>query len=114
MASRDAVFLQHMLAAMERVQELTGKTTENAFKNDWVLQNALMRELEVLGEAAGRVSPEYVKAHPAIPWREITGLRHKLIHHYFEVDLAIVWQTATINVPEVLPILGNVLGQAGE
>jgi uncharacterized protein with HEPN domain len=114
MASRDELFLRHMLAAMERVQELTGRTSRTAFEDHWVLQNALMRELEVLGEAAGRVSPEYVKAHSEIPWREITGVRHKLIHHYFEVDLRIVWRTATINVPEVLPILRAALAEVTE
>lgn len=59
----------------------------------------------VLGEAAGRVSQEFVAAHPEIPWREITGIRHKLIHDYFVVDLEIVWRTATVNIPEVRPML---------
>jgi len=59
-----------------------------------VLQNAIIRELEVLGEAAGRVSGEFVTAHPEIPWKEATGIRHKLIHDYFDVDLGIVWRTA--------------------
>jgi uncharacterized protein with HEPN domain len=114
MAPPDALFLRHMLAAMERVVELTGRTERAAFEGDWVLQNALMRELEVLGEAAGRVSSAYVKAHSEIPWREITGIRHKLIHDYFEVDLGIVWRTATVNVAEVLPLLRNALDKATE
>ncbi len=94
-----------MLAAIERVGELVGRVDKAAFDSDWVLQDALMRELEVLGEAAGRLSPEFVQAHPEIPWRGITGLRHKLIHDYFEVDLDIVWRTATVNVPEALPLI---------
>ena len=102
---RDRLFLKHMLAAMERVGELIGRIDREAFDRDWVLQDAVMRELEVLGEAAGRVSPALVQAHPEIPWREITGLRHKLIHDYFEVDLSIVWGTATSNVPEVSPFV---------
>ena len=65
----------------------------------------LIRELEVLGEAAGRVSADFVAAHPEIPWKEITGLRHKLIHDYFEVDLQVVWNTARTNVPAVLPLV---------
>lgn len=92
-----------MIAAMERILELTRRTDRATFDSDWVFQNALVRELEVLGEAAGRVSPQFVTVHPEIPWREMTGLRHKLIHDYFAVDPAIVWSTATLDIPQVLP-----------
>ncbi|MEQ1857286.1 MAG: DUF86 domain-containing protein [Longimicrobiales bacterium] len=105
MPGLDALFLGHMLAAMDRVGDLVGRVDKLSYDADWVLQDALMRELEVLGEAAGRVSPEFVKAHPEVPWREITGLRHKLIHDYFDVDLDIVWRTATVNVPAALPLV---------
>ena len=94
-----------MLSAMDRLVEVIGRTTQEDFAGDWVLQDAVMRELEILGEAAGRVSPEFVAAHPEIPWKEITGLRHKLIQNLFEVDLGIVRRTATTNVPEVLPLV---------
>jgi uncharacterized protein with HEPN domain len=105
MPAPDSLFLGHMLAAMERVVDLSGRIDRSAFDSDWVVQGALIRELEVLGEAAGRVSAEFVNAHPEIPWRGITGLRHKLIHDYFEVDLDIVWRTATTNVPQALPVV---------
>jgi uncharacterized protein with HEPN domain len=72
------------------------------------VQDAVIRELEVLGEAAGHVSPQFVAAHPEIPWREITGIRHKLIHDYFGVDLGIVWRTATVNIPEVAPLVRRI------
>jgi len=101
----DAVFLGHMLSAMDRLSELLTKTDRDTFDRDWVVQDAIIRELEVLGEAGGRVSPEFAAAHPEIPWREITGIRHKLIHDYFVVDLGIVWRTATVNVPEVEPLV---------
>jgi uncharacterized protein with HEPN domain len=90
-----------MSAAIDRLADLVSRTDREAFDSDWVIQDALIRELEVLGEAAGRVSTEFTAAHPHIPWREITGLRHKLIHDYFVVDLGIVWRTATSNVPEI-------------
>ena len=101
----DVVFLGHMLSAMNRLSQLLARTDHHAFDRDWVIQDAVIRELEVLGEAAGRVSPAFVAAHPEIPWREITGIRHKLIHDYFVVDLAIVWRTTTVNVPQVLPLV---------
>lgn len=105
MQPRDAVFLSHMLGAVDRLSDLLSRTDRDMFDRDWVVQDAVIRELEVLGEAAGRVSPEFAASHPEIPWREITGIRHKLIHGYFAVDLAIVWSTATVNVPEVEPLL---------
>jgi uncharacterized protein with HEPN domain len=99
----DAVFLGHMLTAIQRLSGLVARTDRDTFDRDWILQDAVIRELEVLGEAAGRVSTEFAAAHPQIPWREITGMRHKLIHDYFVVDLGIVWRTATVNVPAIAP-----------
>ena len=77
--SRDRAFLGHMLQALERVSTLAAEISEDDLASDWKKQNALIRELEVLGEAAGRVSTDFVAAHPEIPWKEITGLRHKLM-----------------------------------
>lgn len=105
MPPRDAAFLGHMLSAVARLSDLVTRTKQDAFHQDWILQDAVIRELEVLGEAAGRVSADFVQAHPEIPWREITGIRHKLIHDYFVVDLDIVWTTAAVNVPEVDPLI---------
>ena len=103
MTPRDALFLGHMVAAIDRLAELVSRTDRATFDQDWVVQDAIIRELEVLGEAAGRVSAVFTANHPEIPWREITGLRHKLIHDYFIVDLGIVWTTATSNSPEIAP-----------
>ncbi len=114
MPTRDRLFLGHMLGAAHRIVELVGRTDEAAFVADWVLQDALMRELEVLGEAAGQVSKEFVRTNPQIPWPAITGLRHKLIHDYFEVDLNVVWQTATKNVPEVVPLIESAAAALGD
>ena len=103
-----------MLDAIERLGELTTRIDRSAFDADWVLQNAVLRELEVLGEAAGRVSKTLVESHPEIPWKAMTGIRHKLIHDYFEVDLSVVWATATDNVPEVLPLVRQALADLGD
>ncbi len=113
MPQPDALFLEHMLSAIRRLAELTARTTREEFDREWVIQDAVIRELEVLGEAAGRVSPEFTKRHPEIPWREITGVRHKLIHDYFVVDLGIVWRTATVNVPEVSTVLRAAASELG-
>ena len=111
MTPPDALFLRHMLEAVERVMEVTVKTTKDQFEREWMIQDVLIRELEVLGEAAGRVTRELTASHTQIPWREITGLRHKLIHDYFVVALDVVWDTATVDVPDLHPLLIALLEQ---
>ena len=98
-----------MLEAVQHIAELVARTDRDEFSRDGVLQDALMRTLETLGEAAGRLSRQFTMAHPDVPWREITGLRHKLIHDYFEVDLSVVWGTATKNVPQLEPQIRRLL-----
>jgi len=102
-----------MLGAVNRLTDLVARTDRNRFDEDWVIQDAIIRDLEVLGEAAGRVSPEFTSAHPEIPWREITGIRHKLVHDYFVVDLGIVWRTATVNVHEIRPLVRTAAASLG-
>jgi uncharacterized protein with HEPN domain len=77
-----------MASAVGRIAELVGRIDRADFDRDWTLQNALIRELEILGEAAGKLSAGFVNRHAdEVPWKEVTGLRHKLVHDYFEVDL---------------------------
>jgi len=109
MPQPDALFLEHMLQALDRIEELLARTTREDFDKDWVAQDALIRELEIVGEAAGRVSPDLARSYPEIPWKEITGLRHKLIHDYFTVDLGVVWKTATHEAAEVRPLIEKAL-----
>ena len=105
----DSLFLEHMLQALDRIEELLGRTTREEFEGDWVVQDALIRQLEIIGEAAGRVSSDLAQSHPEVPWKEITGLRHKLIHDYFAVDLGIVWKTAEEEAVEVRPMIEQAL-----
>jgi uncharacterized protein with HEPN domain len=109
MTLRDEAYLRHMLDAIDRVAEAVSRTTLRDFEKDWVIQDAIIRELQIVGEAAGRITRELTTSRPEIPWAEITGLRHKLVHDYFVVDLRIVWQTATEDVPLVRPLIAKLL-----
>ena len=90
-AAKDASFLLDMLLAARDARAFVSGMDEAAFLASRLHQNAVIRSLEVIGEAAGQVSPAMQAAHPEIPWREITGMRHRLIHGYAEVRLDIVW-----------------------
>jgi uncharacterized protein with HEPN domain len=88
---RDAAFLLDMLLAARDAVSFGEGLDEAAFRNSRLHQNAVIRALEVIGEAAGKVSAVTQAAHPEIPWREITGMRHRLIHGYADVGLDHVW-----------------------
>lgn len=86
----DRPYLADILQALERVEEI-GQRGRDAFLGDWLLQDAAIRNFEIVGEAVKRVSGELQAAHPEIPWADLAGLRDVLIHQYFRVDLEIVW-----------------------
>lgn len=110
MPERDeTVYVRHMLDAVERIEQYVAGVSEDGFFSDSMLQDAVVRQLEVLGEAAGRVSKETCAKTPEIPWAKVTGTRHRLIHDYFEVDTDLVWTVATVDLGELKPKLEALL-----
>ena len=88
----DAAYLESMLGAIERIRGYVGRRGRAAFLADSMLQDAVIRNIEVIGEAAARISREFSSRHAAIPWRDMAGMRHRLIHGYLKVNLNTVWQ----------------------
>ena len=86
----DRPYLADILQALGRVEEI-GQRGRVAFLADWLLQDAAIRNFEIVGEAVKRVSAELRAAHPEIPWADLAGFRDVLVHQYFRVDFEIVW-----------------------
>ena len=102
MQSTDLVRMRHMLdAAREAVSFIAGKNRQDLDANR-MLTLSLVKDVEILGEAASKVSEEGKRACPDIPWRDIIAMRNRLIHGYFDVDLNIVWQTVTDELPPII------------
>ena len=80
---------------------------KNGFYANGEKQDAVLRRLEIIGEAAGRISPEVQKEFPGIPFREIRGMRNIIAHDYGEVDLERVWETTAHDIPALLKVLGE-------
>jgi uncharacterized protein with HEPN domain len=79
--------MRHMIEAVSEILEFLQGREFNTILNDRPLQHLIVRDLEILGEAASRVSQAYRQKHPEIPWRDMIGLRNRLIHVYFDLDL---------------------------
>ena len=102
---RDAALLLDIMLAAEDALSFVAGLDERAFLASGLHQSAVIRKLEVMGEAAGKVSNAFCAAHPEIPWKQMTGLRHRLIHDYGDVRLDIVWRVASETLPGLIAML---------
>jgi uncharacterized protein with HEPN domain len=105
----DRLYLHHMLERCYRITRFIGPGRET-FMNSDQLQDAVIRNLEVIGEAAKRVSPEARGPLASLDWKAICGMRYVLIHDYIGVDLDEVWNVASSRIPELQSVLERSLG----
>jgi len=105
----DAAYLWDMLDAAQAVIRFVESRTFNDYVADRMLRGAVERHLEIIGEAAGKVSKSFQDAHPEIPWRQIIAQRHVLVHEYGEVKHELVWKVATVRIPELIELLRPVV-----
>jgi uncharacterized protein with HEPN domain len=111
MSERGAkAFMQDMLEAARRIRVYTTGMDFDTFKEDYKTQDAVLRNLEVLGEAAKNIPKEFADKHPSLPWREMAGTRDRLIHHYFGVNLDVIWGIVELELPGVISELEKILG----
>lgn len=98
----DLTFLIHIRDSLREARSFIRGVSYESFLENRMVQNAVMRSLEVAGEASRRVSPQFRRAHPEVPWRLMGDFRNKLIHDYFALDLEIIWKTAAEDAPILL------------
>src|SRR4051794_4420727 len=113
MRKDDRIRLQHMLdAALEAMSFVSGRSRVDLGENR-MLALSLVKCIEIVGEAASRVNEETRQQIPQIPWQDIVGMRNRLIHAYFDVDLDRVWDTVVGDLPTLAAQLGAALLKAG-
>lgn len=108
MSKDDLVYVGHMLDTARRVADKVRQITRPQYDKDENLRLALTHLIQVIGEAASRVSRSFRDAHPNVPWSAVTGMRHKVVHDYLNVDEEIVWETAQRDVPLLISELERI------
>jgi uncharacterized protein with HEPN domain len=109
MSPRDPVYVGHMLDMARKAVAKAAGLTHDSYERDENLRLALTHLVQVIGEAGRNVSREFCDEHPEIPWQEIVGMRHKVVHDYLGVDEDIVWQVVTEDLPPLIASLEKIL-----
>ena len=105
----DTIYLRHVLEAIAKVDRYLASVDEATFYAESLIQDGVIRQLEIIGEAVKQLGPETRKEAPHIPWQAIAGMRDKLIHHYFGVDLGQIWLTAQNDLPPLKAAVSAIL-----
>jgi len=104
----DAEFLDDIKEAIRRIQTYIAGVNYNQFIDDTKIQDAVVRNLEIIGEAAKNISGKIKKQYPEISWKHMAALRDRLIHHYFGINYDIVWEIITVELPKEYSLMAQI------
>ena len=106
---RDRTRLEHMLQAIERLQTYAGNLSREELESDVLRYYGIVKNIEIIGEAANMLSASFKEAHPEVAWRDISGMRNFLVHEYFRVDNDTVWAAIHSEIVELKEHIVNYL-----
>jgi len=106
---KNIVYLRHILLATGKINEYVNRGGRKLFDKDTAIQDALIKQIEIIGEATRKISEGFKKDYPGVPWKKMVGMRDKLVHDYMGVDLEAVWKTAAEDIPELKKLIEEVL-----
>ena len=92
------IYILHILNSISRIEQYTKEISEKEFYNNFLIQDAVIRNIQIIGEASKKFEESFKETNAHIPWRQITAMRNKVIHEYFGIDLPAVWQVVNIDL----------------
>jgi uncharacterized protein with HEPN domain len=99
MKQNDSVYLAHILDAINQIETYTADLSYKQFSQTRLVQDGVVRQLEIIGEASRNLSDDFRDQYPELPWSQIVSLRNRLIHAYFDINLGIVWEIVQNDIP---------------
>ena len=99
MIKSDQVYFEHILESIMKIEFFVKGLTKTDFDQNAMIQDAVIRNFEIIGEATKKISKQFTQSHPNIPWQDMAGMRDKLIHDYLDVDLDVIWKTVEADLP---------------
>jgi uncharacterized protein with HEPN domain len=106
---RSKLYVTDLLESMDNVIEYLDGLTYAEFSNDKMRVDAVLRNIQIMGEAARNISDEIKEMYPEVPWRRIIGLRNIVVHAYFGVDLETIWKIGKENIPDTRPLIWKIM-----
>jgi uncharacterized protein with HEPN domain len=107
----DTARLGHIYDAICCIEGYVHGVNKAAFLSNKMMQDAIMRQIEIIGEASSRISEELQEKHPEAPWFEMRAIRNKIIHDYMEINTDIIWDTVQNDLPALKPVIKKLLGE---
>lgn len=109
-----SLYLKDILEAMEAIEKFVEGTDFETFKNDDMRASAVIRKLEIIGEATKNMADGIKQKYPQVPWKDMAGMRDRLIHFYFGLKYDLVWNTIKVDIPKLKPQIAKILREINE
>lgn len=114
MKKDDSVYLRHIIDAINRIEEYTEGVNQRDFISSNLIQDGVIRQIQIIGEATKRLSEKIIDKYRDIPWKDMAGMRDKLIHDYFGIDVEAVWKTVENDIPFLKSQIKNIIQELSQ
>ena len=104
----DSVYIDHILECIKKISDYTKDVSQSEFERNDLIQDAVIRNIEIIGEASKKISKDLKSSYPEIPWREISGMWDNLVHDYMDVDTGVVWKTIKEDIPLIQSLIQKI------